>query len=99
MQYAKLGDTGLIVSRLAFGTMTFGYAPNSPFASVHKVDQAAANELVARALGGGINFFNTSDAYVGGVSERLLGKSSGARRKEDVIATKVGNRIGEGLVE
>jgi len=99
MQYAKLGDTGLIVSRLAFGTMTFGSAPNSPFASVHKVDQAAANDLVARALDGGINFFNTADAYAGGDSERMLGKALGARRKEVVIATKVGNRIGEGLVE
>ena len=99
MQYARLGDTGLIVSRLAFGTMTFGSAPNTPFAAVHKVDQAGANELVARALDAGINFFNSADAYAGGESERILGKALGARRKEVVIATKVGNRTGQGLVE
>ncbi|HEY8519684.1 MAG TPA: aldo/keto reductase [Gammaproteobacteria bacterium] len=99
MQYARLGDTGLIVSRLAFGTMTFGSAPNSPFAAVYKVDQAAANELVARAIDAGVNFFNTADAYAGGDSERMLGKALGARRKEVVIATKVGNRMGPGLVE
>jgi len=99
MQYARLGDTGLIVSRLAFGTMTFGSAPNTPFASVHKVDQAAANELVARALDAGVNFFNSADVYAVGDAERMLGKALGARRKEVVIATKGGNRMGQGLIE
>ncbi|HEX6995500.1 MAG TPA: aldo/keto reductase [Gammaproteobacteria bacterium] len=99
MQYARFGDTGLIVSRLAFGTMTFGSAPNTPFASVYKVDQATANDLVARALDAGVNFFNSADVYAGGDSERMLGKALGARRKEVVIATKGGNRTGQGLVE
>lgn len=99
MQYSRLGDTGLIVSRLAFGTMTFGSAPNTPFAAVHKVDQAAANDLVARALDAGINFFNTADVYASGDAERMLGRALGARRKEVVIATKGGNRMGEGLIE
>jgi aryl-alcohol dehydrogenase-like predicted oxidoreductase len=98
MQYARLGGTGLIVSKFALGSMTFG-AGTGPFASVFKVDQAAANDLVARALDAGINFFNSADVYAGGESERILGKAIGAKRHEVVIATKVGNRMGQGLVE
>jgi len=98
MQYARLGDTGLIVSRLSFGSMTFGTGAG-PFASVSKVDQAGADELVARAIDGGINFFNSADVYAGGESERMLGKAIGARRQQVVIATKLGNRMGEALVE
>lgn len=99
MQYARLGDTGLLVSRLAFGSMTFGSVRQGPFASVTKVDQAGANDLVARAIDGGINYFNSADVYAGGESELILGKALGARRKEMVIATKVGNRMGTGLIE
>lgn len=99
MQYARLGDSGLVVSRLALGSMTFGSAPPGPFASVHKVDQSGANGLVARAIDGGVNFFNSADVYAAGESERMLGKAIGVRRKEVVIATKVGNRMGPGLIE
>jgi len=99
MQYARLGDTGLVVSRLAFGSMTFGIVPSGPFASVSKVDQAGANALVERAIDGGINFFNGADVYAGGEAERILGKAIGPRRKEVVIATKVGNRMGPSLIE
>jgi aryl-alcohol dehydrogenase-like predicted oxidoreductase len=98
MQYARLGDTGLIVSRLSFGSMTFGTGAG-PFASVSKVDQRGANELVARAIDGGINFFNSADVYAGGESERMLGKAIGAKRQQVVIATKLGNRMGDALVE
>src|SRR5262245_12521444 len=98
MQYARLGNSGLIVSRLAFGTMTFGSGAG-PFASVFKVDQASANDLVGRAIDGGVNFFNSADVYAGGDSERMLGKALGGRRKEVVIATKVGNRMGGALIE
>ena len=99
MKYARLGDTGLIVSRLALGSMTFGTIKEGPFASTFKVDQAGANDLVARAIDGGVNFFNSADVYAGGESERILGKSIGARRKEVVIATKVANRMGPALIE
>ncbi|HZF16282.1 MAG TPA: aldo/keto reductase [Steroidobacteraceae bacterium] len=99
MQYARLGDSGLVVSRLAFGSMTFGVVPTGPFASVSKVDQAGANNLVARAIDGGINFFNGADVYAGGEAEKILGKAIGAKRKEVVIATKVGNRMGPSLIE
>jgi aryl-alcohol dehydrogenase-like predicted oxidoreductase len=98
MQYARLGGTGLIVSRLAFGSMTFGSA-SGPFASVSKVGQAGANELVARVIDAGINFFNSADAYAGGEAERILGKAIGAKRHEVVIATKVGNRMWPALIE
>ena len=66
---------------------------------MHKVNQAAANDLVARAIDGGINFFNSADVYAGGESERLLGKAIGPKRHEVVIATKVGNRMGSSLIE
>jgi len=98
MQYIRLGDTGLVVSRLAFGSMTFG-DPVGPFASVYKVNQSGADALVGRAIDSGINFFNSADVYAGGESERMLGKAIGAKRKEVVIATKVGNRMGPSLVE
>ncbi|HEX6536462.1 MAG TPA: aldo/keto reductase [Gemmatimonadaceae bacterium] len=99
MRYARLGDTGLIISRLALGAMTFGEgSPGSPLASVYKVDQRGANELVARALDAGVNFFDTADAYADGRSEEMLAKALGPRRRDVVIATKVGFRMGPALI-
>ncbi|HJT89017.1 MAG TPA: aldo/keto reductase [Bryobacteraceae bacterium] len=97
MQYARLGDTGLVVSRLAFGAMTFGRAEGI-FAAVSKVDQPLANELVAKALDAGINHFNTADVYTGGQSEQMLAKALGSRRKDVVVSTKVGARTGQALL-
>jgi aryl-alcohol dehydrogenase-like predicted oxidoreductase len=98
MQYARLGDTGLLVSRLAFGAMTFGEAAaGSGFAAIYKVDQAGADRLVGRALDAGVNFFNTADAYADGRSEEMLGRALGDRRRDAVVATKVGNRTGAAL--
>ena len=99
MQYSRLGETGLVVSRLALGSMTFGSSANPTFASVYKVDQAGADALVGSAIDAGINFFNSADVYADGESERMLGKAIGARRKDVVIATKVGNRMGPALIE
>ncbi len=96
MQFSRLGNTGLVVSRLAFGAMTFG-AGEGPMASVSKVGQEIANQLVARSLDSGINFFNTADAYANGESERMLGLALGSRRKDVAIATKVGFRTAPGL--
>jgi aryl-alcohol dehydrogenase-like predicted oxidoreductase len=98
VQYSRLGSTGLIVSRLAFGTMTFGSA-GGIFATVAKVDQAGADALVGRAIDGGVNFFNSADVYTGGDSERILGRALGRKRKDVVIATKVGNRMSPALVD
>src|SRR5207253_8555345 len=66
MQYTRLGNSGLIVSRLAFGAMTFGSAKGTVFEAISKVDEKLATELVARALDSGINHFNTADVYTGG---------------------------------
>ena len=99
MQYSRLGETGLVVSRLALGSMTFGSSSNPTFASVYKVDQAGADALVGSAIDAGINFFNSADVYADGESERMLGKAIGARRRDVVIATKVGNRMGPALIE
>ena len=99
MQYTRLGDTGLLISRFALGAMTFGEAAaGTSLASVYKVDQRGANELVARALDAGVNFFNTADAYAEGRSEEMLCKALGSRRRDVVIATKVGNRMGDALI-
>jgi aryl-alcohol dehydrogenase-like predicted oxidoreductase len=98
MQYARLGDTGLVVSRLAFGAMTFGTS-DGIFAAVSKVaDQDLANELVGKALDAGINHFNTADVYTAGQSETMLGKALGPRRKDVVISTKVGFRTAPALI-
>ncbi|HEX4204810.1 MAG TPA: aldo/keto reductase [Ktedonobacteraceae bacterium] len=97
MQYTRLGNTGLVVSRCAFGCMTFG-SGEGVFSSVSKVDQAVANNLVSRALDTGVNFFNTADVYAKGQSEVMLGQALGNHRQDVVIATKVGSRTSEALI-
>jgi aryl-alcohol dehydrogenase-like predicted oxidoreductase len=62
MQYIVLGNTGLVVSRLAFGAMTFT-SGNKSFATIYKTEALDANVMVERALKAGINFFDTADAY------------------------------------
>src|ERR1700752_755341 len=90
LQYTRLGDTGLIVSRFAFGAMTFG-SSDGIFASVSKVaGQDLAGHLIGKALDAGINHFNTADVYTAGQSEQMLGKALGARRKDVIISTKAG---------
>jgi aryl-alcohol dehydrogenase-like predicted oxidoreductase len=88
MRYNRLGTTGVKVSELCFGTMTFG----SRFFNIGTVDQKLANQMVARALEAGVNFFDTADVYSYGQSEELLGralKEAGAARDAVVIASKV----------
>jgi aryl-alcohol dehydrogenase-like predicted oxidoreductase len=97
MQYSRLGNTGLLVSRLAFGAMTFGSA-EGPMAAVSKLGQQSADTLVGASLDAGVNFFNTADAYAGGQSETMLAKALGARRRDVAIATKVGFRNGAALI-
>ena len=97
MKYRMLGRTGLYVSELCLGTMTFG--GRGAFKAVGQLDQAAASGLVRTALEGGINFFDTADVYSEGEAERLLGravKDHGAKRDDVVIATKVRGRTGPG---
>lgn len=96
MKYARLGNTGLVVSRLALGTMTFG-SDSGPMSSIWKIDQAQADALVARSLDAGINFFDSADAYCGGQSEEMLARALGKRRGDVVISTKVGFRYTDPL--
>ncbi|MGA9882767.1 MAG: aldo/keto reductase [Candidatus Acidiferrales bacterium] len=94
MNYRSLGRTGLMVSELCFGAMTFG--GKGMFAAVGKLTQSEADKLVAKALDAGVNFFDTADVYSEGDSEKYLGKALGARRKDIVLATKVRGRVGPG---
>ena len=98
MQYARLGNSGLIVSRLAFGVMTFGH-DEGQMGAVWKTGQEDANALVARSIDAGINFFDTADGYAGGQSEVMLGKALGTRRKEVILSTKIGFRTGTPITE
>jgi aryl-alcohol dehydrogenase-like predicted oxidoreductase len=98
MQYTTLGNTGLIVSRLAFGAMTFT-SGNQDLRSIYKVGERVAGELVGRALDAGINFFDTADGYAGGQSEELLGQALKTKRNDVVIATKTGFRTGNALTQ
>jgi aryl-alcohol dehydrogenase-like predicted oxidoreductase len=94
MNYRLLGRTGLKVSELCLGTMTFG----DNFFNIAVVDQAGANAMVAHCLEAGINFFDTADVYAYGQSETILGqalKDSGVERDKVVIATKVRSAMSE----
>lgn len=98
MRYNTLGRTGLIVSELCLGTMTFG-AGDARFGNVAGLGQTEADELVRAALGAGVNFFDTANVYSGGQSETILGESLrklGVARDEVVIATKVLGRMHPG---
>jgi aryl-alcohol dehydrogenase-like predicted oxidoreductase len=96
MQYTRLGNTGLVVSRLSFGVMTFGQGQGT-MASVSKTDEKSATEMIHRAMDAGINFFDSADAYASGQSETILGRALGARRRDVIISTKVGFRSGEAI--
>src|ERR1700743_2962742 len=98
MQYKTLGDTGLLVSTLCFGTMTF-HGGTGLFRAIGTVDQAGADQLIKASIEGGINFFDTADVYSEGESEKTLGqslKNLNIPRKDVVIATKVYGRMGPG---
>ncbi|MGE5502246.1 MAG: aldo/keto reductase [Ignavibacteriales bacterium] len=96
MQYALLGASGLVVSKLAFGAMTFGGASSY---GLGKVDLKGAEALIGQALDAGVNLFDTADVYNEGQSEELLGQALGARRKDVLISTKVGAKVGAGLLD
>src|SRR5260370_12467848 len=88
MQYTLLGTTGLPVSRLALGTMTFTDGSKTNIA-LHKVEEKLADELVGRACEAGINFIDTANSYDRGGSETVVGRVLKSPRKDIVIATKV----------
>jgi aryl-alcohol dehydrogenase-like predicted oxidoreductase len=94
MHYRLFGRTGLYVSELCFGAMTFG--GTGIYEAMGKTAQTEADALVSLALESGINFFDTSDVYSAGESEKILGRALGARRKDVVLATKVRGVVGPG---
>jgi aryl-alcohol dehydrogenase-like predicted oxidoreductase len=99
MRMKKFGNTGLVVSEICLGAMTFG-GSEGIWAQIANVGQASADELVKTAIDGGVNFFDTANVYSGGRSEEILGQSLrnlGLPRDQFVLATKVLGRAGPGV--
>ena len=94
MKMRFLGNSGVKVSEICFGAMTFG--GRGYWKAIGELEQKDANELVNLALEGGINFFDTADVYSEGLAEEMLGKALGSRRKNIILATKVRGRTGAG---
>jgi 1-deoxyxylulose-5-phosphate synthase len=94
MEYVRLGGTGLKVSRICLGTMTYGTPEWRPWV----LDEAASRPFFVRAIEHGINFFDTADMYSRGVSEQVVGRALKelARRDQIVIATKAFYQMGDG---
>jgi aryl-alcohol dehydrogenase-like predicted oxidoreductase len=86
MDYRRVGRSGLKVSEICLGTMTFGRG----------ADEAESGRMVAAAMDAGVNFFDTADGYNNGVAEEMLGNILRSRRREAVIATKFFNPMGGG---
>jgi aryl-alcohol dehydrogenase-like predicted oxidoreductase len=86
MEYRRMGRSGLKVSEICLGTMTFG----------HGTDQAEATRIVNIARDAGINFFDTANTYSSGESEIILGKTLKGKRRDAVVATKFFNPVGTG---
>ncbi len=98
MRRKTLGGTGLLVSEICLGTMTFG-GRGETWSAIGGLDQSAADGIVARAFDAGVNFLDTADAYSEGMSEEITGRAmvnSGHRRTDFVLATKVFGSVGSG---
>jgi aryl-alcohol dehydrogenase-like predicted oxidoreductase len=86
MEYRRIGRSGLKVSEICVGTMTFGYS----------TDEVEAKSIVDLALDAGVNFFDTANSYGKGQSEVLLGKALKGKRRDVIVATKFFNPVGPG---
>lgn len=95
MKYKRLGGTGLLVSELCMGTMTFG-GKDPVSMAMGALGKDKAGRLIDMALDAGINFFDTANVYGEGESERILGEALRSKRHDVVIATKIGFRTGPG---
>ena len=98
MRHRPLGCTGLFVSELCLGTMTFG-GTDGMWAKIGELQQSDAERLVGQAVDAGINFIDTADVYAGGVSEQITGqalKNLKIPRENVVVATKVFGETGPG---
>jgi aryl-alcohol dehydrogenase-like predicted oxidoreductase len=95
MEYRTLGRSGLKVSTLTMGTMTFGGA--GAFSAVGKTDLDEARRMIDLCIDAGINLIDTANVYSNGLSEEIIGEALGGKRKGDVlIASKARMRIGDG---
>ncbi|AOK19294.1 aldo/keto reductase [Burkholderia ubonensis] len=98
MKYKQLGQTGLFVSEICLGTMTFGGNEEAGmWKAIGALEQREVDAIVGTALEAGVNFIDTADVYSFGASEQRLGqalKNLGVARKDIVIATKVGSPVG-----
>src|SRR3712207_6117099 len=94
MDYRQLGRSGLRVSALTLGTMTFGGRGN--FANVGSTDLAGARRQVDMCLDAGVNLVDTADVYSDGLSEEIVGKAVRGRRDRVLLATKARMPMGDG---
>lgn len=97
MRYKTLGGTGLLVSEICLGTMTFGGA--GYWTAIGQLDQSVADSIVSKALDSGVNFIDTADVYSEGLSEEITGRAivnSGRKRTDVVLATKTTGATGKG---
>jgi aryl-alcohol dehydrogenase-like predicted oxidoreductase len=94
MKMRYLGNSGVKVSEICFGAMTFG--GRGYWKVIGELEQKDANELVNLCFDAGVNFFDTADVYSEGLSEEMLGKALGSKRNEIILATKVRGRTGKG---
>ena len=98
MRYNRFGNTGLIVSELCLGAMTFGTSPGM-FGAIAGLDQEASTALVRQALDAGINIVDTANVYSSGQSEQMVGRALrdlGVRRADVIVATKAKGPMGQG---
>jgi aryl-alcohol dehydrogenase-like predicted oxidoreductase len=95
MKFRLLADTGIFVSELCLGAMTFG-GRGQMWEVIGGLEQSAVDAIVGRSLDAGINFIDTADVYSAGESETMVGKALGRRRQDVVLATKVRGRMGKG---
>jgi 1-deoxyxylulose-5-phosphate synthase len=95
MKYTTLGGTGLKVSRLCIGCMSFGGPDAKGFEWTLGYEDS--KKIIDRAIDLGINFFDTADVYSDGKSEQIVGRAMQGRRNDVVLATKVGLPTGDGL--
>ena len=93
MKYRLLGRSGLEVSEICFGVMSF--TGKGGWEHVAKIGQKEANDLTALAIDRGVNFFDTADIYSAGTSERMLGRALQGKRHDVVIASKCGLKMSD----
>jgi aryl-alcohol dehydrogenase-like predicted oxidoreductase len=94
MEYRYLGRSGLRVSALTLGTMTFG--GTGGFAAAGSIDLAGARRTIDTCMDAGVNLIDTANAYSGGLSEEIVGQALAGRRGDVLIASKVRMRVGQG---